>query len=438
MSFKESELLELKKSTGELKEALISIVAMLNRHQRGELYFGINNNGTVTGQDISDNTIREISRSISDKIEPKIYPAIETVSIEDKNCIHVSFEGFNIPYSADGRYYLRIGDEDRKMSSAEVTKFILEKNTQKLRWEMLPCSKATLSDLSETKIADFLSTAGLKSSSIHNTLENLKLIEKETPLNAAMILFGENPDKFFINAKLRCAVMAGETTSLILDRQEFTGDIISLIAKAEEYILKNIHIGMKVQGLYRKDIPEIDTEAIREAVINAFCHRDYFDPEAVTILVFSDRVEIRNPGGLFGGLTIDEIKSRNISRRRNELIAEILHRIHLVERFGRGISLILEKEPKADFSLAGDIFITSFPRKTIYTPKDEGLNEGLNEGLKSLLDFIKDNPGWNAVKISEKINVPFKTVERHIKQLKEIDAIEFKGSKKTGGYFVKQ
>jgi ATP-dependent DNA helicase RecG len=77
-----------------------------------------------------------------------------------------------------------------------------------------------------------------------------------------------------------------------------------LIDKAEEYILKNIHIGMRLEGMYRIDIPEIDKDAFREAIINAFCHRDYYEHDSVNIAIFKDRLEVRSPGGLYGGLTI--------------------------------------------------------------------------------------------------------------------------------------
>ena len=77
MQFKESENLELKKSTSELKEAIIAIAAILNKHQKGKLYFGIKNNGDVVGQEVSEQTIRNISKSISSHIEPKIYPKIK-------------------------------------------------------------------------------------------------------------------------------------------------------------------------------------------------------------------------------------------------------------------------------------------------------------------------------------------------------------------------
>src|ERR1051326_5374800 len=113
VSFKESEILELKKSTGELKEAVISISAILNKHGKGRLYFGIKNDGTLVGQHVGDSTLRDISRSISEHIDPKIYPKINLKPLKGKTCILVEFEGNDRPYFAYGRVYMRVADEDR-------------------------------------------------------------------------------------------------------------------------------------------------------------------------------------------------------------------------------------------------------------------------------------------------------------------------------------
>src|SRR3989338_2817959 len=132
---KESEILELKKSTSELKEAVISMAATLNKHKKGELCFGISKNGEVIGQTVSDATLREISRTISDHIEPKIFPKIEQVIIDNKSCIKLEFEGKEIPYFAYGRAYIRTGTENRPLSAKELENIILHKNKEKLRWD---------------------------------------------------------------------------------------------------------------------------------------------------------------------------------------------------------------------------------------------------------------------------------------------------------------
>lgn len=105
MQFEESEILELKRSTSEMKEAIISIVAILNKHQAGGLFFGIRNDGTFTGQMVSDKTIRDITKAIGDHIEPKIYPAIKKISLRGKDCIHVEFSGNETPYYGAHTYW---------------------------------------------------------------------------------------------------------------------------------------------------------------------------------------------------------------------------------------------------------------------------------------------------------------------------------------------
>ncbi|MBA3045026.1 MAG: ATP-binding protein [Euryarchaeota archaeon] len=139
MNFEETETVEVKQSTSELKEGAISISAILNKHHKGVLYFGIHPNGKVLGQDIGRNTLREVSREMTDNIEPRIYPKVEKVVIAGKTCIKVTFEGPEIIYYAYGRAYIRVGDEDKKMTAGEQERRILEKHQGTHRWEREPC-----------------------------------------------------------------------------------------------------------------------------------------------------------------------------------------------------------------------------------------------------------------------------------------------------------
>ncbi len=429
---RESETLELKKSTSELKEGIFSISAILNKHRKGELYFGIDRDGTVIGQTVTENTIREVSKTISDNLEPKIFPKINEVILEGKSCVHVEFSGEDAPYFAYGRAYVRVGDEDKKISPQELEHFILRKNRDKLRWDIEICVKAKLKDIDEEKVKVFVETAGLKFSSAKNSLEKLGLMKEGRLLNTAVLLFGKHPEDFFPNAKLRCAVF-GETTATTIDMQDFVGDVFTLIEKAERYILENIHIGMRLEGLRRVDVPEIDKAAFREAIINAFCHRDYHEYDSVNVAIFKNRLEIRSPGGLYGGLTISRIKKEMVSKRRNELIAAMFHRVHFVERWGRGISLILSKEPTADFKVVADIFITTFKRKGVEKGVDRGV-EKLSENEQKLLKLIQENPSISKAEMVLKGELTKKTVEYNIESLKKKGILKRVGGAK-GGYW---
>src|SRR5690606_26741553 len=148
----------------------------------------------------------------------------------------------------------------------------------------------TLEQLNIEKINSFLARAGLSDDAPASALQKLDLLAQQAPNNAAKLYFTEHP------IQLRCAVFATTTYSTIIDRQDFAGDLLELIDEAEKYVLKNIHIGMRLEGLYRVDVPEVPIKAVREAVVNAFCHRDWRDPDYVQVAVFKDRVEIRSPG----------------------------------------------------------------------------------------------------------------------------------------------
>ena len=138
----ETETLEFKKTTSELKEAVQSICAILNKHQHGELYFGVKPDGTPIGQIVTEESLREVSQKIKNFIEPKIYPSINRVVIGGKECIHVAFEGTQVPYFAYGVARIRVADEDLIMSPEQITELLLKSGREGNRWESLVSNKS--------------------------------------------------------------------------------------------------------------------------------------------------------------------------------------------------------------------------------------------------------------------------------------------------------
>ncbi len=361
---KESETVELKKSLAELHAGLVSISAILNKHGRGELWFGVKDNGLPVGAGASEKTLRDISQAIASHIEPRLYPHVSLESVGQAVCVKVSFEGQETPYYAYGRAYMRVADEDRQLSAKELERLIMDKHSERLRWDT-QTSHLTVDDLDAGAVKRFVKQAGQPWDTSDNALEKLGLLKRGKLLNAAPLFFAKEPPM-----ELRCAVFATTDSATIIDRHDFKGSILELIEEAQKYVLKNIHIGMRLKGLYREDVPEISTEALREAIINAFCHRDYRDPDYVQVAVFKDRVEIRSPGGLYGGLTLEDLRKGHVSRRRNPLIAELFRRIDMVEAWGRGMPLILKNEPDVKFREVAGIFIVSFDRPSFGADAD--------------------------------------------------------------------
>lgn len=431
---RESETTELKTSTSELKEAIKSMAAMLNKHCRGEVYFGVSDRGEVKGQTVTAKTLRDVSRAVSNHIEPKVFPKIKEVSIEGKTCIHVQVSGENAPYYAYGRAHIRVGEDDRQLSAEKIEQLILKKNREKLRWDKEVCREAKLSDISTRKLRQFLKKAELEYTTIGDSLGKLGLLRKGNLTNTALILFSKKPQDFFPNAKLRCAVFGGTDTSVIIDMHDYTGDLFELIEKAEEYILGHINIGMRLEGMRRVDVPEIDKEAFREAIINAFCHRDYYEYDSVNIAIFKDRLEIRSPGELYGNLTIEKIKKEMVSKRRNELIADMFHRVHFVERWGTGIRKILSKEPATDFKEVADIFTTVFRRKTV------GITVGKTVGKtrERVILLIKENPRITREELADSLGLSVRGIEWNLRKLKEEGILRREGPRKGGRWVIEE
>jgi ATP-dependent DNA helicase RecG len=327
---------------------------------------------------------------------------------------------------------MRVADEDRQLSARELEQLILAKHRDTLRWDSEPSSaNANLEAIDPDKLERFVENAGLSWSSPADALEKLGVQKRGQLLNAATLFFAKTSVM-----QLRCAVFGGTTSAAIIDRHDFEGDILELIEEAQKYILKNIHIGMRVKGLYREDVPEISIEAMREAIINAFCHRDYRDPDYVQVAVFKDRVEIRNPGELLDGLTIEELRKGNVSKRRNPLVAELLRRVHMVEAWGRGVPLILEKEPGVQFREIAKLFITSFDRPSFGESVDKAVVTTQETTQEKIIACLKAEPALTRKLLAQRVGLSEGGVKYHLNKLKAAGKIRHVGPTKAGRWEV--
>jgi ATP-dependent DNA helicase RecG len=271
---KESETLEFKKTTGEIKEAMVSIASILNKHGVGTLYFGVKSNGDVVGQDVSESSLRDVSRVVYENIKPQIYPAIEEVVIDGRHLIKVEFSGENAPYSAGGRYYLRTADEDREVTPEELKAFF-SANKYRARWENTK-SEATSKQIDRTTIKNFWQKAiasgrlpdGRYTSPL--ILNRFGLVKDGYLTNAGEALFGNTRA-----VTLKVAIFATDEKLTFLDMKLYEDNIFKLLDIAEKYILKNIRWRNEITGIDREEIPEIPVAVVREVLANSFAHSMY-------------------------------------------------------------------------------------------------------------------------------------------------------------------
>lgn len=452
MKFTENEQTELKKSTSELKEAIISIVAILNKHQYGSLYFGIKNDGMVVGQDISEKTLRDVSKTISENIEPRIYPSVNKIKLDGKDCILVEFQGNEIPYHAFGRAYMRVGDEDRQLSVKELENIIIQKNSVELQWDKR-ISKKDISEINEKALKRFIEKANevgrldFKYLNKETTLKKLGLAAEDKILNAAEVLFcDENP------LELQLAIFATNEKLTFLDIKLEKGNIFDLLNIAELYIKNNTRWRVKFGKLEREEIPEIPLGAIREALVNSFCHRDYTVPKGNEVAIFKNRVEIFNPGDFPAGYKPEDfIESEEHSILRNPIIAHNLYLSKDIEKWGSGIKRIYdecqENGVKVEFKVLKSGFVVKFfridvkeieshPTKEIFSgqEKTEKWSRKWSDKQKLIIQLISENKNISRKELSEKVGINPSAIQKHIDKFKKEGILKRVGPNK-GGYW---
>ncbi len=433
---KESETLELKKSTSELKEGIISISAILNKHQKGELYFGIDRDGMVIGQTVTENTIREISKTISDNLEPKLFPKINEVILEGKSSIHVEFSGEDVSYYAYGRAYVRVGDEDKKISPQELEKFILKKN--KITWEE-EISEKTLKEVNEETLRDFVERANIakridfKFTTVQSVMNKLGLLKEGNLLKAAEVLFCGNNQ-----IEIQAAVFAGTDKLTFLDIRQFKGNIFQLLQQSEAYIKEHINWRAEMKERTRKEIPEIPIRAITEALVNSLCHKDYTNRKGNEVAIFKDRVEIYNPGQFPEGYTPkDFLKGTERSILRNPLIVHTLYLSKDIERWGSGLKRIndacTDDGVKVEFQELKSGFLVVFGRK-FGGMGGERFGEGSEKSSEKIMVLIRENKFISAREMAQIIGISQRAIEKQLALLKEKGSIKRIGGAK-GGYW---
>jgi len=452
MLHKESETTELKKSTAELKEAVISIAAMLNKHGHGEVYFGIDDrNGKVLGMTIGRMTIKDVTQAVVDNTEPKIYPKVEARKIEGKDCVIVEAHGINSPYFAYGRAYIRVGESDKALSAHEIEARILSR--KKLLWES-EISERQLKDVDVKILKDYMQRANeegrinFKYSNAKNTLRKLHLLSGEKLLKAAEVLFCNDN-----SMEVQAAVFAGTDKITFLDIKKFKGNIFSLRRQAEAYVKEHIKWRAEITSGPRKEIPEIPVDAIREAIGNSLCHRDYTNPKGNEVAIFKDRVDVYNPGTFPDELAPEDfIKGEGYSILRNPLIAETMYMSADIEKWASGLKRIYDECTasgiKVEFKRVKTGFVVSFHRPKWEEGEGLGGQKGWSErvvrkgGQKltakqiALLDLLKQNSTISRKDIAEKMGINESAVQKRLDALRKKGILRRVGPDKGGHWEV--
>lgn len=437
MELIEGQGLELKKAVSNYNDLGQCICAFANT-TGGTVIIGVDNDGRAIG--IDECRLDEVQLRISGAIKcvsPSPLHSILLDSIDGKKVIRIEVrpmapESFCTHH---GLIYVRSGSANLRMEGAAMMQFLAEREL--LRYDSRR-SAETINDLDETKVRDYMRkrSPGSDTSNalLTDLLFNLGLSDLQGHIrNAAVLMFSRTPQRAVPQSEVRLALFAGRERVRVLDSQFVNGTVLENLAAAESFIMRNIRIGHRMDGMVRRDVPEYPMAAIRELLINALVHRDYFDCNSVQVGIFEDRLEILNPGKLLPGISFDDLGS--LSVQRNPLLYGLLRELRLVEGMATGIPKV--RASMMDAGLPEPQFeeIAGFFKVTLLNCSARELRP-INDRQKRTLGIIREKGRITTGEVSFMLSVSVPTAYNDLQALERAGYVVRKGKGRGSHYLL--
>lgn len=447
----------------------------------GIIIFGINENNNFKEQDVYNvnDLQKQITSLCTTSLEPKIRPEFLVLTYNGKKLLAVKIN--ELPQKKKPCYYknvgihkgsyIRIGDSDEHMTDYEI--YNLQSYTDDIKEDLRPIKRAEFEDLNQDKIQQYLEKIkdkkpNLSKFSDEKILKLNGIIENSTgkihPTLAGMMVFGEYPQGYLPQLFIACVVVpgrklgdVGELGQRFDDNERVEGTIEEMLDKSLAFVRRNIGTMVIIDDDgKRTDIPHYPMKALREAIANALIHRDYSintEGSYIYLRIFDDRIEILNPGGLYGNNRIENLGTDNILDVRNNTIIRLLEETtDIVENRHTGIATMRDEMkkmnlPEPEFeNLRGTFKVTFRKEKSTIKNKTEQFQSGQNwtelDRNKSLTDIdstqdkilylISENPKITQTIMSKKLGFARSTISSNLQKLKEKGIIERIGSDRNG------
>lgn len=442
----ESNTLEFKTSTAKIKSAFETICGYLNA-KGGTVLIGVKNNKQIVGQHVTDQTRLEIANYIS-KIEPAVSIDVDYVPVsENKFVIKIAAKPnpSSIPYIFDGKPFWRVESSTKPMPQQRYHQLLMEKAHKIDSWELTKATKLGLDDLDHNEIINTIKESinrgrmkpHLATEDPQEALLRLKLLVDGHISNAAIVLFCNDPMPYYPQCLLRMAKFKGTDKSDLLDSRMVNGNAFTLLEEAENFLMRHMSIKSEfIPGkMARKDIPDYAPRAVREAVVNAICHRDYtIKGGSISFLIYSDRLEITSHGTLPLGIAIEDLKHTHESQPRNERITQVMYKRGIIESVGTGTEEMIKEcraigKPDPTYLERGNTFVVCFKAKGIADIVEPRLLQKISERQKAILGMLLDTGPSSSTEIIKRLDLTIaeRTLRRDLNQLLDLGLVKVKG-----------
>jgi len=436
LSAGETDTLEFKEK---INEGLFETISAFANTRGGIIILGVNNRGYIVGVEPSDKFLGDLTNRIVNKLS--LYPGIEIFNLNGKRAIVINIPHTGNVVSFEGHYYERVGNTTREMKP-EKLKTLLLKNEP---WDSIICD----AELDEIDLETFnrfvqlsVNNKRLTEDSMKDSprviLEKLKFATNGRLTNGAVLLFGKNPQKYFINLNIR--ILRLKTETITIDDKWIEGNLFQQFNEAINLIRQRISVRYEIKDIQREDIWDYPIPSIREAILNAIIHRDYFNLANSTVIkIYDDHIWFFNPGGLTDGITLEELKRPHQSFLRNPLIAKAFYLSGYIEQYGSGTVRIIEwlkeaGQPEPEYKEEFGGFSVYF-YMDVYTEENlRGM--GLNDRQIKAVLYVKDKGKITNKEYQEVCNISGRTASRDLSYLVIQEILEQVGATGKGTNYV--
>ena len=446
----ESQNIEYKESW---RDEYLKWVCGFANAQGGKIYIGCDDNGNVVGINNSKKLLEDIPNKVRDAMG--IIVGVNLLTEDGKEYIEIDVPSYPVGISCKGVYHYRSGSTKQVLTGPALETFLLRKHGA--TWDNSPMPAITIDDVDDNVVAAFKKLAAKKGRIDSNLLDEpqevlldrLHLVNGDYLTNAAMLLFSKDPEKYQLGAFLKIGYF--ETDADLLYQDEIHGSLLEQVDKAIELIyLKYMRAKISYEGIQRIERYFVPEAALREALLNAVCHKQYQSGVPIQISVYEDRLYVANVGSLPEDWTLEKLMNKHTSKPYNPNIAYVFYLAGFIESWGRGVEKICnalraENLPMPEYTVnPGDIMIKfTGPEDRIIRVTDkvnekvnERVNVHVNERQRELLSYLVQDPGYTVSQLSEKMQVSRKTIAGYLKTLKDKGIIERIGSARNGHWEI--
>lgn len=422
----EGKTIEFKENANSLNRILQTIVAFANT-AGGTLVIGVRDKTkeVVGVKDVLKEEER-IANAVADSIVPLLSPNFQFYTWRNREVLLITVAHTVGPFylrdkGKEKGVYVRLGSTNRVADQNTVAD--IQRLSSHQSFDELPDLKANQNDIDFSVAEGLFLQVGKKFNL--NTAKTLGLLVHHNshvyPSYGALLLFAKNRRKFFPDAIIRCGLFAGNTKTTIIDQQEINLPLPNALEAVMSFITRNTQIKSEIEHIRRVDIPQYSPIVIREAVTNAIVHTDYSLKGAnIEIAIYEDRLEITNPGALPFGLSLEKAL-QGISQLRNRVIGHVFRELNLIERWGSGLSRMIEISHNLNVSKPKFEELDHYFRVTIY--HDAKHLSVAEPWQQKIIDYLKKHQNITTKDASKLWEVTDRTASTRLKNMCKLGMI---------------